>query len=173
MEELVPFGSRTYWVVLGFMLFARGMDFLSTWVATPNLMLEANPVAKLLGWKWGILLNLVISVAGALWPLPCIVVITTSLLVASRNFQSAWLMRSMGEIHYRGFMAEQLAQAPRGLFLACLAGQTGLFAIVGGALMFFSQFEQLVPFAIGMGLITYAFAVLGFTLLSVWRIRRS
>ena len=32
---------------------ARGMDFLSTWVATPNLVLEGNPIAKKLGWKMG------------------------------------------------------------------------------------------------------------------------
>ena len=29
------------------------MDFLSTWVATPNLVLEGNPIAKKLGWRWG------------------------------------------------------------------------------------------------------------------------
>ncbi len=34
------------------------MDFLSTWVATPNLVLEGNPIAKKLGWRWGIPLNL-------------------------------------------------------------------------------------------------------------------
>ena len=76
---------------------ARGMDFLSTWVATPNLVLEGNPIAKKLGWKWGIPLNLALCVGLAFWPLPAIVISTTSVLVAARNFQSAWLMRSLGE----------------------------------------------------------------------------
>ena len=39
------------------LLLARGVDFCSTWVATPNLVLEGNPIAKKLGWRWGILLN--------------------------------------------------------------------------------------------------------------------
>ena len=40
MEDPVPFGSRAYLVMLVLLVFSRGMDFLSTWVATPNLVLE-------------------------------------------------------------------------------------------------------------------------------------
>ena len=88
MEDLIPFGSARYFLILALLLFARGMDFLSTWIATPNLVLEANPIAKKLGWKWGMAVNLLLCPAFALWPLPAIVIITTSLLVAARNFQS-------------------------------------------------------------------------------------
>jgi hypothetical protein len=148
------------------------MDFLSTWIATPNLVLEANPIARKLGWKGGIILNIIICVAFACWPLPAIVIITTSLLVASRNFQSAWLMRSLGEEHYRCWIAEKLSQTDLGLYLFCLFAQTVLIGSVGGCLMAFSSWA-LVPFAVGMGIITYALAVTFYTLLSVWRIRRS
>jgi hypothetical protein len=148
------------------------MDFLSTWIATPNLVLEANPIARKLGWKGGIILNLILCVAFAFWPLPAIVIITTSLLVASRNFQSAWLMRSLGEERYRCWMAEKLAQTDWGLYLFCLFAQTVLVASVGGCLMAFSHWAS-IPFAVGTGIITYALAVTFYTLLSVWRIRRS
>ncbi len=57
MEDFIPFGSAAYFVLLGILVFARGMDFLSTWIATPNLVLEANPIAKRLGWKLGLLVN--------------------------------------------------------------------------------------------------------------------
>jgi hypothetical protein len=107
----------------------------------------------------------------AVWPLPAIVVITTSLLVAARNLQSAWLMRSMGEHEYRAWMGARMGGAPRGLFFACLLGQTALVAAIGAALMYFSGF-LLVPFAIGMGLVTYAVAILVYSSLSVWRMRR-
>ena len=53
--EFTTFGSRDYCLMVLLLAFARGMDFLSTWVATPNLVLEGNPVAKLLGWRWGAL----------------------------------------------------------------------------------------------------------------------
>ena len=57
MEEFVPFASRSYGLMFLLLFVSRGMDFLSTWVATPNMVLEGNPIAKKLGWKWGIPLN--------------------------------------------------------------------------------------------------------------------
>ena len=62
MDDTVPFGSREYFLMLALLVFARGMDFLSTWIATPNLVLEGNPLAKKLGWRWGLLLNVVLVV---------------------------------------------------------------------------------------------------------------
>ena len=88
------------------------MDFLSTWIATPNLVLEGNPLAKKLGWKWGVPLNVVICLALPLWPLSAIVVSTASVLVAARNFQSAWLMRSLGEEIYRRWHVERVRKQP-------------------------------------------------------------
>ena len=69
MDDFVPFASRGYCLILAFLLLSRGMDVLSTWVATPNLVLEGNPVAKLLGWRWGLPINLAVCVALAFWPL--------------------------------------------------------------------------------------------------------
>jgi hypothetical protein len=171
MDELVPFGSRSYFVLLAVLLSARSADFLSTWVATPNLVLEANPLAKRLGWRGGIVLNLLLCLCFAVWPLPSIVISTTSMLVAARNFQNAWLMRSLGEEPYSFWVVERMRETPRALYLFCLLAQSGLVASVGLALMFFSHWF-LIPFAVGMGIVTYALAVLLFTLLSLWRLRR-
>jgi hypothetical protein len=171
IDQLIPFGSRHYVALLALLILARGMDFLSTWVATPNLVLEANPVARKLGWKWGAALNLVVCAGFATWPLPALVLVTTSLLVAARNFQSAWLMRSLGEQSYRSWIAERMAQSSLPLHLFCLLSQTLLIGVIGAALMFFSDL-RLVPFSVGLGVITYALAVTFYTLLSLWRLRR-
>lgn len=171
MEDLVPFGSTTYFLLLAILLGARGADFLSTWIATPNLVLEANPLSKKLGWKGGIVVNVVLCFGFALWPLPSIVISTTSLLVAARNFQSAWLMRSFGEEPYRYWVVERMRETPVPLYLFCLLAQSGLVGSVGLALMYFSQW-YLVPFGVGMGIVTYAVAITFFTLLSLWRVRR-
>ena len=171
MDDFVPFGGALYFVLLAVLLCARGADFLSTWVATPNLVLEANPISRKLGWKGGMVLNVVLCFGFALWPLPSIVISTTSLLVAARNFQSAWLMRSLGEEPYRFWIVERMRQTPMPLYLFCLLAQGALFGTVGLALMYFSQ-SFLVPFAVGMGIVTYAVAVTFFTLLSLWRVRR-
>jgi hypothetical protein len=172
MDEMVSFGSRDYFLMLALLAFSRGMDFLSTWIATPNLVLEGNPLAKKLGWKWGLALNVVLCVALAAWPLSAIVVATASVLVAARNFQSAWLMHSLGEEIYRQWHIERVQETRVSLYVFCLAGNTLLTAAIGAALIYFSN-ERLVPFAIGMGMVAYAIAVAFYTLLAIWRIRRA
>ena len=172
MDDPVSFGSREYFLMLALLVFSRGMDFLSTWIATPNLVLEGNPLAKKLGWRWGLVLNVVMVVALAWWPLSAIVVATASVLVAARNFQSAWLMHSLGEDAYREWHVQRIRETRVTLYLFCLAGNTLLTAGVGAALIYFSRM-RLVPFAVGMGMVAYAIAVAFYTLLAVWRIHRA
>jgi hypothetical protein len=173
MEELVPFASRIYGLMFLLLIVARGMDFLSTWVATPNLVLEGNPIAKKLGWKWGIPVNLALCFGLAFWPLPAIVISTTSALVAARNFQSAWLMRSLGEQFYREWHIERVQEASITLYLSCLFAQTALTGGVGAAVIYFSEFRHVPLLAIGLGIVAYALAVAFYTLLGIWRLRRS
>jgi hypothetical protein len=179
MDLLSPFGSAPYFLFLCLLVFSRGMDFLSTWIATPNLLLEANPIARKLGWRMGIMLNGVLCFAFAAWPLPAIVIITTSLLVAARNLQSAWLMRSLGEDQYRLWIRQRVKESRLGLYLFCLLTQTALIASVGATVMGFSDYganpdwSHLVPFAVGAGIVTFAVVVTVYTLLSLWRLRRS
>ena len=172
MDAAVTFAGRDYCLLLLLLVFARGMDFLSTWIATPNLVLEGNPLAKKLGWKWGLLFNLVLVSVLALWPLSAIVVATASVLVAARNFQSAWLMHSLGEETYRQWHVERVRETRVTLYLFCLAGNTLLTAGVGVALIYSSNL-RLAPFAIGMGMVAYAIAVALYTLLAIWRIHRA
>jgi hypothetical protein len=174
MEESIPFGSRTYFLLLLVLLFSRGADFLSTWVATPNMVLEGNPIAKKLGWRWGIPINLLLCILFAAWPLPAIVISTTSVLVAARNFQAAWLMRSMGEQQYREWHVARVQETNVTLYLACLFGQAALFAALGLAVICLTFWEkQTALLAIGLGIVAYAIAVVIYTLIGVCRLRRS
>jgi hypothetical protein len=176
IDEFMPFLSRNYCLLLLLLVVSRSMDFLSTWVATPNLVLEGNPVAKKLGWRWGIPINAGLCLLLAFWPVPAIVISTTSVLVAARNFQSAWLMRSLGEEVYRDWHVERIQETRVTLYLFCLAGNTVLTAGVGAAVIYFSNTNGtmlLVPFAIGMGIIAYAAAVAFYTVLAIWRMRRA
>ena len=81
------------------------------------------------------------------WPCgrcPALAVSTMSLMVAARNFQVAWLMRSMGEEAYRDWYLDRLLEAPASLYLLCLAGQSLPVAAVGGALMWFSDDARVI-----------------------------
>jgi len=98
-------------------------------------------------------------------------------LVAARNFQTAWLMRSLGEDAYREWHVQRVRETRVTLHLFCLAGNTLLTAAVGAVLIYFSHPEtgkwELVPFAVGMGMIAYAIAVAFYSLLAIWRIHRA
>ncbi len=173
MEDLIRFfGSREYCLMLLLLVFSRGMDIFSTWVATPNLVLEGNPVAKVLGWRWGIPVNIAFCIGMAFSPVTAIAISTMSVLVAAHNFQSAWLMHSMGEEKYRDWHVRRIEETRVTLYLSCLAGNTLLTAVVGAAVMYFS-YGYLIPLSIGLGIITYAVAVAFFTMLAVWRLRRA
>jgi hypothetical protein len=171
MEDFVPFASSDYFITLGLLVFARGMDFLSTWFATPTLALEANPLAKRLGWKWGIAFNLLLCGALAHWPLPGLMVVTTSLLVAARNFKSAWLMRALGETGYAMLVCDAMSRSSRRSYLVSVLGETLLVGFVGGAVVASSDWPS-VPLAVGMGMVAYAVAVAFYSLLGVWRMWR-
>lgn len=166
----IPIGSSLYfWLLLGLIL-ARGLDFLSTYIATPKLKLEANPIAAWLGWKWGMVVNLVLCIGMATFVIPAVMLITTSVLVAARNLEHAWLMRSMGELNYQMFMSERLHETSLGLVLGCYWGNGGLHFILGLALVLISR--HIVVLSIGFGIIGFATAVIIFTTLSLWRSRR-
>ena len=176
MDDLVAFGSRTYGEIFLLLLVARSMDFLSTWIATPNMVLEGNPLAKKLGWRWGIPVNVLMCFGFAFWPLPAIVISTTSVLVAARNFQSAWLMRSLGEQSYREWHVERVQETNISLYLFCLFGQTLLTGGVGAGVILATsghQKDEPVALAIGLGIIAYALAVAFYTLLGIVRLRRA
>lgn len=170
-DSFVSFGSGYYWMLLLTLVFCRGMDFLSTRIGTPNLVLEGNPVAKLLGWRWLFPINVCLCASLAAWPLPAVMLSTMSLLVAARNFQSAWLMRSLGEESYRAWHVQRIQETRATLYLFCLAGETGLIAIIGAVIVLFS--DSVILLGIGWGTVGYASAVAFYILLARWRLRRA
>ncbi|HMO67025.1 MAG TPA: hypothetical protein PKE47_17695 [Verrucomicrobiota bacterium] len=171
-HDFVALGSLAHAGFALLLAFARGADLLSTWIATPTLALAANPVARRLGWRGGVAFSLAGCVLLGLWPLLAVAIATTSLLVAAHNLDSAWLMRLYGETGYRLWRSETFRNGRRGEFVLLLATRMGLFALLGAGLMLFSGL-RLVPFAAGLGVVTYAIAVVFYTLLALRRMRRA
>jgi len=172
MTTFVPVGTHYHALFFLVLVVSRGLDLLSTWVGTPNLVLEANPVARRLGWKWGAAVNVGISFVFGFWPLLAIALSTMSILVAARNFQKAWLMRTMGEHAYRDWHVARIQETRITLFLFCLAGDTLLVGAIGIAVICFSEM-LIVPLGIGVGMVIYAMLVAFYTMLAVWRLRRA
>jgi hypothetical protein len=165
MDIVIEAGGRWWWGSLAALFVGRALDLLSTWLSTPRLANEANPIARRLGWRGGIALSVLISFGAAFVPVIAIILATTSVLVAAENFRSAWLMKSMGEHAYRDWYLRRVAETPRGLYLGCLLGRTVPFMVLGLLLACFSGLRP-VPFGIGFGMIGYGLAVLCYTWLA-------
>src|SRR5687767_4126428 len=96
-------------VLCGLILLGRVGDIVSTRLITPKLKLEANLLAKKLGWPFGILTLLVCLLP--YYSLPAgIVVLVPSLMVSSSNIAKIWVVRAYGEDE---FMQRQLQLAAR------------------------------------------------------------
>ena len=92
------------------LLLARLGDVGSTYLATPTLKLEANPVARRLKWPFAWLTVLVAILPYYSLALG-IIVLVASLLVCASNFSKLWLVRTMGEMEYHKFMIKFAAKA--------------------------------------------------------------
>jgi hypothetical protein len=168
VPEVVSPGSAPWCLFAAMALLGRAADLVSTYIATPHLALEGNPLARRLGWRWGIPINLAASLGIGCFPSLAIAVTTTSALVAARNFQNAWIMRSMGEWQYRMWMAERLDQTPRPLPVVCFMAEALLTLLPGLALLVFAESGGVAQ-SVGMGITAYAAAVALFTLMALWR----
>ncbi len=109
---------------------ARGLDFLSTWIVTPRLELEANPLMRRVGWRRMALLNLPLLALPLLHEGLAIALVVTSLLVAGTNLSAGALARGMGE---RAQLESQLRALRRlGLGAALLLNTVGSLLVCAG-----------------------------------------
>ena len=124
--------------VLALLIFlARAGDIASTYLATPNLKLEANPLMRRLGWRFGVA---TLALAGIpfipVWGIPCgLVILVSSLLVTSGNLRGGWFARALGEERYAEVLGEAIRNTPAWRAYACSLLASALFASVGLVLM--------------------------------------
>lgn len=171
LDEFIQAGTAQWWILTVIVWLGRGFDLGSTWLATPNLKLEANPISRLLGWRGAVALNVLIAPLAACWPCLAISIATTGTLLGARNSQQIWLMRSLGEDRFRDWFSERAADSPTWVVQSCFLAEALLTALVGAALMLFSAWA-LIPFAIGLGIVGYALVIAVYTTL-ILRKRRS
>ena len=128
-----PWGPRTAGLMLA-LLIARGLDFLSTWLVTPRLELEANPLMRRTGFARMALLNLPLLGLPWLHHGLSITFIVTSLLTAGANLTGGALARGMGE---KRQVESQIAALKRIGLAGALALNTagGAVTMLGGGFL--------------------------------------
>ena len=114
---------------------SRSLDFLSTWIVTPNLTLEANPLMRRLGWGGMLLLNVPLLALPWLHQGLSVTFIVASLLVAGTNLANGALTRGMGEQRQLESQMAALRRLGLGRALALNTGGMLVVAAAGALLM--------------------------------------
>jgi hypothetical protein len=137
---------------------ARLADIISTYLATPSLRLEANPLVKRLGWSLPLMSVIVCvipywSVGGG------IVVLVVSLWAAADNIARLWFIHALGESAYHDMIQRALDRgSPRELLLTMYA-KTICIMVMGSILcvLAYASPEPPLSFWFGVGILSYGF----------------
>lgn len=158
MREFID--SNLTHVLCGLILFGRLGDILSTRIVTRSLKLEANIVAKKLGWPFIWLTTLICLVPyhdegfG-------IIVLVPSLLVSASNISKIWFVRSVGEDEYIKLLYKA---ARKGKLRVALLGVvlSSFFVGLSGFVLTYLSWEPEISwgFWFGLGIISYSLAML-------------
>jgi hypothetical protein len=136
---------------------SRSLDFLSTYIATPTMKMEANILAKRLGWKKMILLNIMLCIIAS-FSLPLTVIIcTVSLLVSGHNMSRGLTTRGIGEEKTREIMDKALQNLSVGIILLFTLSYASVYVIIG-IFIIMTALVTLVQW-VGYGFILFGFAI--------------
>jgi len=138
------------------LLIARIGDVLSTYLVTPTLKLEANPIVRKLRWPFALATSLVcfIPFYNTAIAIPFLVV---SLMVSASNCSKIWVARAMGETKYYELMKECAQRSSALSAVLFLLSPCAFVLILGGlVLLFYPDPTHDWGFYIGVGIIAYA-----------------
>jgi hypothetical protein len=156
------------------LLFARLADIVSTRLASPRLVLEANPIVRSLGWPfaWATLAVCGIAYLPERGPSLALSASVLSLFVAAGNLSRGWAMRAIGEEAYRAHMRRVLAAAkPAQVYLA-IAAASALVGSAGALLLVLEPDPDGAAWSFAMGILLYAGATWFHSSVAVRRMQR-
>jgi hypothetical protein len=141
------------------LLLARLGDVGSTYLITPTLKLEANPIARRLRWPFAAVT--VLAAAVPYYSLPMgITFLVVSLLVCASNCSRIWFIRTIGEDEYHRLVIDTARRTPLGLGVAsCLLSPLCMATIGGVTFLFYPSLDKDWGAWIAYGFILYAVAM--------------
>jgi hypothetical protein len=135
---MVSFIARHFVHVLAGMVFlSRVGDIGSTWLISPKLLLESNPLARRMGFPYAVATLLACLLPYYNTALGVIVLIV-SLLVTAANLRSAWIIRALGEAQYLAMVETALRKSTRIEAFAFIFAQAACFGLIGAVMLYLS-----------------------------------
>jgi hypothetical protein len=146
-------------VLCGLILLSRLGDIGSTYLVTPKLLLEANPIMRKLGWRFAVLTIFLCFIPYVSTSLG-VMVLVPFLFVSASNVGKIWVVRTCGEAEYLEFL-HGLARKSKLLHaLLTVWISAGFIALAGFVLLFLSpDFSKDWSFWFALGILEYAFII--------------
>jgi len=157
-------------VLFALLLLSRVGDVLSTYLASPNLKLEANPIVRRLRWPFAIV-TLFVSFIAYVDTTIAVILLVPCLLICASNFSKVWMLRTMGEDAYLEMV---IGTARRGSLSRAILGVlvSASFTALAGIVLMILSTERTWGYPFGIGIVIFAAAQVYFGVLSYRRIFR-
>ncbi len=159
-------------VIAFLLLLARLGDIGSTYLISPMLQLETNPIIR--RFRWPFAAAAVLAAALPYYSLPAgLALLVASLLVCASNCSRIWLVRTLGESEYHLLLIRVARRAPVGLSVAfCLLSPLCITVLGGVILLFYPNPHEDWASWIAIGIFGYAMVVALFGTLAFLRYRK-
>jgi hypothetical protein len=158
-------------LLCGLLLLSRIGDIGTTYLITPNLILEANPIARKLGWPFAF-----VTLGACLLPylhIPAAVAaLMTFLLVSASNAGKIWIVRTVGERAYAALVLDLARRSRLSHALLGIAASAFFVALAGATILLFYPSPEEWGFWLGLGVLFYAGAVWLYGTLAMVRLFR-
>ncbi|MEQ1484792.1 hypothetical protein [Methyloglobulus sp.] len=164
--------SNTQHFVAAILLIARLGDIGTTYLVSPKLKLEANPIVRRFKWPFAILTIFLCLVP--YWNIFAgIALIAAFLLVSASNSTKIFIAQTMGEEAYYNFFLELIGRAKPRVVSAWLILPAFFLSLLGYTILhFYPDPETDYGYWFGFGIIMYAIVYILYTSLAFFRLRK-
>lgn len=139
-------------------LISRLGDIISTYLVTPTLKLEANPIAKKLKWRF-MLLSVFVCLVPYYHTGTAVIILVPSLLVSASNIGKFWIVSAMGETEYSEMLLRLVSKSKLSHALFSILMSSFFIVLTGLVLLFLCPDKQTWGWWFGVGIMAYGFMI--------------
>jgi hypothetical protein len=152
------------------LLISRLGDIGTTYLITPRLHLESNPIVRRLGWRFAVA-SILLCLVPYFSEAAGVMILVTFLLVAAANARGLWFARATGEAEYQAMLMRAVHRSRRIQALVPVWVSAGfVFLIAFVVLLFYPDPSADWGFWVGAGVAIYGFIVALYGTLTVRRL---
>src|SRR5262245_47948332 len=140
-------------------LVSRIGDIGTTYLVTPSLKLETNPIVRKLGWRFA-LTSLAVCVIPYFSVRAAVMILVPCLMVSAGNAGKIWAARTMVEHEYKRMLLDLAGKSKLRYALAGILASASFIILLGFVLLWlYPDPAEDLAFWFGAGIVTYGLVI--------------